>query len=128
MTRLNTGRTFLAGAGIAALLALAGGARADEIGTRLDSVMQQEIATAHTRLQKATENIGCLVTATGTNEPALVLILDKLNDGEVKLREARRLAQSAVTDEERNAAIEQARASLAYVQEAEAFTLEPATN
>lgn len=128
MTTLSMGRTFLAGFGAMALLALAGGAQADEIGTRLDSVMRQEIETAHARLQKATENIGCLVTATGTNEPALVLILDKLNDGEVTLREARRLAQAADTDEERSAAIEQARASLVFVQEAEAFTLEPATN
>lgn len=124
MTGLRTLRAFLAGgtflAGVAAASTLAPtGAWADEIGTRLDSMMLEEIATAHTRLQKVTENIGCLVTATGANEPALVRILDTLNDGEVRLREARRLAQSAASDDERALAISHARATLALVDQAE---------
>lgn len=132
MSGLRTLKVFLAGMAAAGALSLtaayAGEIRADEIGTRLDSAMLEEIAAAHTRLQKATENIGCLVTATGVNETALARILDTLNDGEVRLREARRLAQSAASDDERTLAISHARATLALVDQAESQTEQAGLN
>lgn len=118
MTTFSMGRFVRAGM-TASLVALASGAYAGEAATRIDQVMQQEIATAHARLQKATERIGCLVTATDTDAPAMSRILDTLNHGEISLREARRLAETAVTDDERTLAIAQARATLAFVVQAE---------
>jgi hypothetical protein len=109
-------RTLVAGA---LLLGGAGVAVAGESTGVLHEAMQTEIKIAWDGIQKTTDSIGCLVTATGHNEPALTRILDTLNAGEVRLREARRLAQSAASDAERAQAIEHARASLALVLEAE---------
>ena len=116
--------TKLASALAGASLAFAGSALAGDMSrpgeAGLNVVMHSEIQTAWTGLQKATESIGCLITATGTNEVALSGILDRLNKGEMSLRNARRIAESASNDDERNRAIEHARASLAHIWRAEA--------
>jgi hypothetical protein len=105
-------------------LLTSGGAAAGD----LQQSMQSEIDIAWTSLQKATENIGCIVTASGENGPKIVRMLDVLNDGEVRLREARRIAQSAATDTDRLEAIGHAKASLALVREAESLSNETETN
>ena len=86
-----------------------------------DADMVSEIEATSDALQKATENLGCLVTLSGSNETELVKILDMLTDGERKLRDARRLAQNASTAEDQMLAIEHARSSRAIIDLAEGY-------
>jgi len=98
-----------------AFLGAASPGRAQEVDTIA------EIDATHEALQKATENLGCLVTLSGSREPELVKILDMLNDSETKLREARRLAQNASSAEDRTLALQYARSSRAIVDLADDY-------
>jgi len=86
-----------------------------------DLDMQSEIKIANDGLQKVTEKIGCLVTASDMHGPEMTKILDVLNESERKLRDARRTAETASTPADRMHAIEQARSSRALVNIADGY-------